>query len=245
MTSVTETSAPAAPADEPLDEPDERSEAATEESDTAADRFVGRGRHRKAKRAPAKGAKGFLKELPILIILALGLALLIKTFLVQAFYIPSPSMEPTLIPGDRVLVNKVGLDFHEPNRGDIVVFENPNFEREPQGALGRLTSWLVEGLGFAQAPEEDFIKRVIGLPGETVEGKDGKVFVNGVALDEPYVNARTSDFDPVTIPEGKIWVMGDNRANSSDSRVFGAIELDSVVGRAFVKIWPPSRLGWL
>jgi signal peptidase I len=157
---------------------------------------------------------------------ALVVALVIKTFLVQAFYIPSGSMEPTLEVGDRVLVNKLSYDFHDVNRGDLVVFERP------EGTSGEI---------------KDLIKRVIGLPGETVEGRDGVVTVDGRVLEEPYLDDDEviDDFDPVQVPEDKLFVMGDNRDSSMDSRSFGPIGAGSIVGRAFVRVWPPGALGTL
>lgn len=157
---------------------------------------------------------------------ALLAALVIKTYLLQAFYIPSPSMEPTLNIQDRVLVNKLSYRLHDVHRGDVVVFERPPND------LGEI---------------RDLIKRVIALPGETVQGKDGTVFVDGRRLNEPYLpdGTVTGQFGPKTIPPGYVWVMGDNRSNSSDSRVFGAISQDRIVGRAFVRVWPVSAFGLL
>lgn len=204
-----------------------------------------RGRQGKHQGKPG-GALAFARELPVLIIIAFLLALLIKTFLVQAFYIPSGSMEPTLEPGDRVLVIKVA---GAPGRGDIIVFENPDPSQTPdRGVVGGFLHWLSEGLGFARPSEEDFIKRVIGLPGETVEYRGGVLTIDGRPLDEPYLRGRkdTRQYGPVTVPDGKLFVMGDNRLSSNDSRfALGFIPLDKVVGKAFVIIWPPSRIGWL
>lgn len=154
---------------------------------------------------------------------ALLAALVIKTFLFQAFYIPSESMLPTLEKNDRVLVNKLSYRLHDVNRGDVVVFERPPNEA---GVI------------------KDLIKRVVGLPGETVEGKDGRVFVDGRPLAEPYLPSATTTvpFAPVKIPVNHVWVMGDNRANSGDSRIFGSVSTSSVVGRAFVRVWPPNAL---
>jgi signal peptidase I len=158
---------------------------------------------------------------------ALVVALVIKTFLFQAFYIPSESMEPTLTRGDRVLVNKLSYDLHEVNRGDVIVFERP--PNEPPSEI------------------EDLIKRVVGLPGDTVEGRDGVVYVNGSPLDEPYLPAGvlTEPFAPIEVPAGSVFVMGDNRGNSRDSRVFGPIDEDLIVGRAFVTVWPLGRIDTL
>jgi signal peptidase I len=201
----------------------------------------------KKDRAPRQGFLGFLGEIPGLILMAFILALLIRTFLFQAFYIPSPSMVPTLQEGDRVLVNKIPYYFHDPRRGDIIVFENPNPGATPdRGIVGGFLHWLFQGLGFQQPEDEDFIKRVIGLPGDVVEGKNGAVYVNGTKIDEPYLTQKTRPFAAVTVPAGKLFVMGDNRSNSLDSRFgLGYVPISKVVGKAFIKIWPPSRFGLL
>lgn len=193
----------------------------------------------------------FVGSLPFLIIVALVIAILIKSFLVQAFYIPSPSMEPTLMEGDRVLVNKVSYRFGDPGRQDVVVFVNPTGAVAPDhGAIGGFLHWLGEGIGVAQPENEDYIKRVIGLPGEALEIKDDTVLIDGNALAEPYLTAEAKtcnrDFGPITVPEGRLFVMGDNRCNSADSRYgLGFVPIDKVVGRAFVVIWPPSHIGGL
>lgn len=157
---------------------------------------------------------------------ALLVAFLIKTFLLQAFYIPSLSMAPTLKVNDRVLVNKLSYDLHDVNRGDLVVFESPPNE-------GSQT--------------KDLIKRVIGLPGETVESREGQIYINGQVLQEPYLqdDITTGPMEKVTVPPDHLWVMGDNRANSRDSRFFGAIPEDLVIGRAFVRVWPITALSLL
>jgi signal peptidase I len=208
-------------------------------------------------RGKDKGPFSFLKELPALIIIAFLLALLIKSFLVQAFFIPSGSMEPTLDVGDRVLVNKLAYKFHPPSRGDVIVFSDPHpgppVHRNP---ISGFFHWVTEGLGFSAPPNEDFIKRVIGLPGDTVEERNGVIYVNGKALKEPYVIPDPSAADPRyrdrrTIPPVKVlpnhlFVLGDNRANSNDSRYdLGQIPIDKVIGKAFIKIWPPSHFGGL
>jgi signal peptidase I len=161
---------------------------------------------------------------------AIVVALLVKTFLVQAFRIPSESMDPTLIKGDRVLVNKLSYRLHDVNRGDVVVFERP------------------DSLPGGPDDPKDLIKRVIGLPGDTVYARDGTVYVNDRPLEEPYLPDGTATVNmdqPITVPEGDVWVMGDNRGNSQDSRVFGAIPETSIVGRAFLLMWPLNRFGSL
>jgi len=168
----------------------------------------------------------FLGELPVLIITAIIVAWLIKTFLVQPFYIPSSSMEPTLLPGDRVLVSKLSYRLGSPTPGNIVVFVAPQ---------------------IVEAVETDFIKRIIGAPGMKVQEANGKMIVDGRSKDEPYTrdDNPTASFGPATVPPGKVFVMGDNRANSKDSRYFGAIDKKALVGKAFFIYWPPSRMGAL
>jgi signal peptidase I len=184
------------------------------------------------KRGPKRSFVGATVEWVVIIVAALVVAFLVKTFLIQAFYIPSASMEPTLDISDRILVNKLSYRLHDIHRGDIVVFERPECAvRDP--AI------------------KDLVKRVVGLPGDTVQGQAGGVVVNGHHLDESYLPSgqTTSDFGPVEVPAGKLWLMGDNRENSSDSRVLCGgptfIDQDSVVGRAFVRVFPVTRLGTL
>lgn len=168
-------------------------------------------------RHPARAAI----EWVAVVVAALTVAAVVKTYLLQAFYIPSGSMEHTLEVNDRVLVNKVSYRLHDVHRGDVVVFERPETT--------------------SGDPEiKDLIKRVVALPGETVEVADGRVLVDGRPLAESYLAPGTQTYGAVrtTVPPGHLWVMGDNRSNSSDSRVFGPIDEDLVVGRAFVKVWP-------
>ena len=190
---------------------------------------------------PKKGNRfGFGGEMAVLVITALVLALLIKTFLFQAFYIPTGSMEPTLHgPGDRVLVNKLPYYVHDPRRGDVIVFENPAVQVD-RSLIGGFVHWLSEGLGRSGVEDEFLIKRVVGLPGETVEAHDGSVYIDGARLDEPYLHEKTADFGPETVPEGELFMMGDNRNQSQDSRFIGTIPIDDVVGKGEVVIWPPS-----
>jgi signal peptidase I len=169
---------------------------------------------------------------------ALAVALLIKAFLLQAFYIPTASMDPTLREDDRVLVNKLSYRVGDVQRGDIIVF------RKPEGAPGDI---------------EDFIKRVIGLPGETISFSDGTVFIDGRSLSEEYVqgvptttqqlipgcDTTPAVADTCRIPADMVFVMGDNRQSSFDSRRFGPIDEGSIVGRAFLKVWPLGDIGFL
>ena len=191
----------------------------------------------------------FVGFTPFLVLIALGVAIVIKTFLIQAFFIPSESMVPTLEIGDRVFVNKFAYDIGDLGRGDVIVFENPNPGEVPdRGPVSGFLHWLGEGIGFAQPENEDFIKRVIALPGETIEIRDNVVYIDGEVLDEPYLTreaiSHNGDYPPTTIPEDSLFVMGDNRGNSADSRYgLGFVPLDRVVGKAFVVIWPPSSLG--
>jgi signal peptidase I len=172
-------------------------------------------------------------EWVIVIAGALVVALLIKTFLIQAFYIPSASMVPTLEVGDRVLVNKLSYRLHDVNRGDLVVFERPEGEA---------------------SDIKDLIKRVVGLPGEEVVIHDNAVWIDGEKLDEGYLPDGTvinqgklqcTNSQPCVVPEDSVWVMGDNRDESFDSRYFGPIEEDDIVGRAFLRIWPLNSFGFL
>lgn len=185
-----------------------------------------RRRRHKKKSSPARSAI----EWALVIAGALLVAFLIRTFLLAAFYIPSASMVATLEEGDRVLVNKLSYRLHDVNRGDIVVFERP--PSEPDTGI------------------EDYIKRVIGVPGDVIDIKDCHVVRNGEVLNESYVadGACTSPQDealPYTVPPGEVWVMGDNRQVSIDSRTFGSIRESTIVGRAFLRIWPLSHFGFL
>jgi signal peptidase I len=195
----------------------------------------------------------FLREFGLLTIAALVIAIVIKSFLIQAFFIPSSSMVPTLQVGDRILVNRLAYRFGDIERGDIVVFADPTPTPQDRGIVGGLVHWLGEGIGVVRPADDDFIKRVIALPGETWEMRNGVTYVDGRKLFEPYVNPADPDtrsFGPETVPDGMLFVMGDNRNHSGDSRFpppggLGYIPIDRVIGQAFVIIWPPSRVGWL
>ena len=196
---------------------------------------------------PRPRERSLLRELPLLLLVAFLIAFTVKSFVAQAFYIPSESMVPTLEVGDRVLVSRLSYRLHDPRRGDIVVFTSPfNGQKQKRSLPQRVVHSILESVGLRQPSTEDFIKRVIGLPGETVEGREGRIYINGRELREPYlVEPPVGDFAPRKIGKGQLWVMGDNRNRSSDSRVFGPIAERKVVGRAIVRIWPVGRLGFL
>jgi signal peptidase I len=170
------------------------------------------------------------------VVVAIGAAMLIRLFLFQQYYIDGPSMQTTLMPQDRVLVNKMSYKLHDIHRGDVIVFD-------------RVTN---------EVQHDDLIKRVLGLPGETLEIRSCIVYIDGVQVDEPYLNPEQTsqiepsarcgshtDMAPIEVPEDMVFVMGDNRVQSFDSRDFGPIDTDKVRGRAFVVIWPASAWAWL
>lgn len=204
------------------------------------------------------GLGAWLRETVIIVVSALVLSLVIKTYLVQAFFIPSSSMEQTLLVGDRVLVSKLAPGPLDLSRGDVVVFKDPGgwlpeTTAAPQPVWRQRTTDVLTYVGLLpQDSGEHLIKRVVGLPGDEVACCDaeGRVTVNGVPLDESYLaeGARPSEVDfTTTVPAGSLWVMGDNRQNSQDSRYKqgspggGSIPVDNVVGVAFVTVWPVDR----
>jgi signal peptidase I len=238
------------------DEPTSAASAASSAGPTGSSRRRGRRGEKK------KGS--LLRELPVLLVIAFVLALLVKTFLVQAFFIPSGSMEQTLhgcpgCTGDRVLVNKVPYWFGEPEPGEIVVFKGPDTwtpevsVAPPSNWFSGALLWLGRAVGVAPPSEDDFVKRVIATEGQTVQCCDsqGRVMVDGKALDEPYIYQNTPldqrAFGPVTVPQGRLWVMGDHRSNSADSRVHisdkysGTIAVKDVIGKAAIIVWPLNR----
>ncbi|MEY2769409.1 MAG: hypothetical protein RL359_1045 [Actinomycetota bacterium] len=207
---------------------------------------------------PRKGS--LLRELPILVVVALAVSLVIKSFLVQFFYIPSGSMENTLQINDRVAVNKVPFISKSINRGDVVVFRDPdNWLPEPYNAGGnKYLAKVKEGLvavGVLPNPAKQYlVKRVIGVAGDKVEccSKNKKLMINGVEIDEPYIFAGNSASDTkfnVKVPEGKVWVMGDHRGASADSRFHqddinsGMVPTSKVTGRVVGIIWPIKNFG--
>jgi signal peptidase I len=239
--------------------PEARSEGEEEE------REPGRGPHKKRERKRRSLASHFL-ELPFLILIALVIAVVVKTFLVQAFYIPSGSMIPTLRIGDRVVVEKIGYLIGDPRPGDVVVFERDVFG-DPVDLpwTGDVGNFVRELLGLPTGRAEDYIKRVVAVGGDTIRyvGRPRRLIVNGEVVAQPYINhgrdrfsSTISDRDcdrlkmqvvenACRVPAGKVFVMGDNRPNSEDSRALGPVDEGKIVGRAFAVLWPPSNLSTL
>jgi signal peptidase I len=192
-----------------------------EQFDTTISRRSRRERRNNASKKSGGGVLEFLIILLVSFVLVFGF---VRPFVVEAFWIPSASMVPTLKYGDRVLVNKFIYRFTEPQRRDIIVFKS------------------VEGDG------QDLIKRVVGVPGDEIAVRGGTLFVNGEPQKEPYVNKKFPDrsfYAPTTVPKDHVFAMGDNRANSQDSRVFGPVPEQNIEGEAFLRFWPPDRIGGL
>jgi signal peptidase I len=171
---------------------------------------------------PARHRRAVI-EWVVLVAVALAVAFLARQFVFQLFYIPSESMVPALEVNDQVFVNKLAYDLGDPERGHLVVFERPD-------------DWNVE--------VADLVKRVVGLPGESIEGRDGHVYIDGRRLDEPYLaeGVTTSDFGPIRIPAGHYFLRGDNREHSNDSRSYSAVDEDQFVGKVVMTVWPLDRL---
>ena len=189
-----------------------------------AEKFTKRRRESRRERGMKKGRSG-LRELFVTLLIAFVLVFgFVRPFIVAAYWVPTKSMVPTLEVGDRVFANKFIYRFTEPERGDIVVFED------------------VEG------GEDYLIKRVVAVPGDRVRVANGRLKVDGEIQEETYIKPQVPDgsiYGPEKVPEGYVFVMGDNRGNSADSRVFGLLPIENIEGEAFVRFWPPSRIGLL
>ncbi|GAA5120503.1 signal peptidase I [Haloechinothrix salitolerans] len=213
------------------------------------------------RRTPRK-KRSFWKELPILILVALLLTFVIQQFIARPYMIPSGSMEQTLhgctgCTPDRVLVDKLVYRFSDPEPGEVVVFRGPDTwldgaeTSDSENIFAGFVQYLGSLVGLAPADERDFVKRIIATGGQTVRccDEDNRVVVDGEPLDEPYVyyppggEHQHDPFDPVTVPEDMVWVMGDNRGNSSDSRANGPVPVDNIIGKARVIVLPPGRWG--
>ena len=193
---------------------------------------------------PEKKKRSFWAELPGLLVMALAIAVVIKTFLIQPFWIPSESMLPTIQVNDRVMVNKLAFKLGEPQRGDVVVFRDPAEGEIEESIPEAVIRSVLEAIGVRTRGADDLIKRVIGLPGETIHIEDNRVFVDGVAIDEPYLaSVNMPDDGPFEVGPEEFFVMGDNRNFSFDSRGFGPVPMDDLIGRAFVIIWPVEHFG--
>jgi signal peptidase I len=175
-------------------------------------------------RSAARSTGGWV----VLLVVGLTAALALRTFVVEPFFIPSPSMQPALRPGDRVIVDKLRYRLTEPKRGDVVVFD------KPANAGG-------------SAEVKNLIKRVIALPGDEIEARQGIVYRNGEVLAESYLRPGTvtTDIARQRVPPDRYWVMGDNREVSEDSRLFGPVPSSALTGRALVRVWPASDIGWV
>jgi signal peptidase I len=168
-------------------------------------------------------------EWVVILVVALTASFLIRSFAIQTFVIPSGSMKPTLHVGDRILVNKLSVEFGTINVGDVIVFKAPPREKCGDGGIA------------------DLVKRVIGLPGQHLTSKGNTIYVNGKALKEPWTYFRTigSPVGHVTVPKNSYYVMGDNRADSCDSRFWGTVPRSDIIGKVFFRVWPPSRIGFI
>ncbi|OLT47839.1 signal peptidase I [Saccharomonospora sp. CUA-673] len=249
----------------PFDKPSDDAVSQEHSSEGAGEKAQAAGRG--SGRGKAKKPRSFWKELPILIGIALVLAFLIQQFLARVYMIPSGSMEETLhgCPGctpDRILVDKLVYNFTDPDPGEVVVFRGPDawvgpeLAQDESNAVAEFFQMVGSAFGLAPPDERDFVKRIIATGGQTVECCDdeNRVLVDGEPLDEPYLllegDRPQSPFPKVTIPEGYVWMMGDNRNNSADSRshneegtASGAVPEDAIVGKARLIVLPPSRWG--
>lgn len=189
----------------------------------------------------------YVLETIVILAIAVVVAILVQAFMAKSFAVTSSSMSPTIEPGDRLIADRVTYYFRNPKRGDIVVFRYP-----PDGSQSLNTTnpfyWPFEQMGEVlhlthKTGSPPFVKRVIATEGETIQVKKGKVYIDGRRIAEPYAVDDPSDYGPYRVPKGTIFVMGDNRPNSRDSRFIGPVPLRSVIGRAYLRFWPLGRFG--
>jgi signal peptidase I len=192
---------------------------------------------------------GSLIELVVIVAVALGVALGIQAFLVKPFRIPSESMVPTLEIGQRVLVNRIGEHFGDPERGDVMVFKPPKGADDNMCGVSHPTEQPCPRSTPGKS-ETNFIKRVVGLPGERLSVRAGRVYIDGKLQKEPFILpdaqcALCNMPDEIVVPKGQYYMMGDNRGASADSREWGPVPKDNMIGNAFATYWPPSKWGGL
>ena len=211
------------PVTDSLEHTRDRAPAMQPEDGTIAVPLTRRGRRAQAA-AKARERRRAARDWIILVLVALLVAVVVRQFVFQLFYIPSASMVPQLEVGDQVFVNKLAYDIGDPARGDLVVFERPD--------------------DWEDVPVDDLVKRIVALPGERIEARQGRVYVDGEPLDEPYLpdGTSTSSFGPITVPRDHYFMMGDNRSGSNDSRMHAAVDRDLFVGKVFMTVWPLDRL---
>lgn len=226
-----------------------------EEGSASPPRSERRGKHASPGRTPSRGWRA-VREFVIVVVIALALSAIVRAFIAQAFYVPSASMEQTLLVNDRIIASRITTEFSGVQRGEIIVFKDPsNWLPDPPPPAEGLFGAMIQGLTFIGVlPSDsgnDLVKRVIGIGGDRVAccDSDGRIVLNGVPLDESYIVGPTNQvlFD-VTVPDNSVFVMGDNRGDSRDSRFHleddnGAVPVDNVVGRVVVVMWPVNRVG--
>jgi signal peptidase I len=198
----------------------------------------------------SKDGKGSFIELVVIVAVALGLALAIQAFLVKPFRIPSESMEPTLQVGQRVLVDRVSPRFGDPERGEVMVFKPPRGADEDVCGAREQRPEQPCAAPTKERSDTNFIKRVVGVPGDRLKVIEGRVYINGKRQNEPFITPSESCdtcnlTQEITVPPGHFFMMGDNRGNSDDSRVWGPVPKKWIIGGAFFTYWPPKRIGTL